>query len=98
MTDSPLPEPDSLVVKIHADREGCSFEIRTTGLTCAHGGESIHDDPGRAMSPNVVARRAQKWIDRYRAATNRERCRMCGYDWSAVKRALTRRQREEAQA
>ncbi|MEM8739769.1 MAG: hypothetical protein AAGG38_15010 [Planctomycetota bacterium] len=94
MTDSPLPDPATLYVRVHVGRDGCRFEVLARDPV-GHQDESVYICPAPASSPKTAEHRGVAWIAGYAAATDKERCRLCGYSWSAVKRALTR-QRAEA--
>lgn len=84
---SPLPEPENLTVELNADSKGITFEIR-------HGRESIFETDKPVMNRTTAERRGRAWIARYRASTKKERCRMCGFDWTSVRRYLRRKASE----
>jgi hypothetical protein len=95
----PLPDPDALLVRVvpgSAGDRGCGFQIRTTAVTCPNGGEVLHESEPVSMSPRAAAVHGRRWIDQYRRAADRDRCRMLGWSWSAVSRAIRRQRAEEA--
>lgn len=74
---NPLPPPDELAIRIHHDPDGYRFEIM-------HGEESIYLHPKPALREATARRQAAVWGGDYADADPQTRCRMCGYDWSAV--------------
>ena len=75
-----LPDPRSMAVHMHRDRDGYRFEVR-------FGDESLHEVVKPAATAVDAERRGKAWIKTYRDADARERCRLLGYHWSAVKKA-----------
>lgn len=78
---NPLPDPATLTAHVHHDPDGYRFEIRS-------GDESIHESDKAVLRPGTAERQATRWITDYTTADDRQRCRMCGFDWSAVRRTL----------
>ena len=89
MKSSPLPDPDALTIQLNTDRDGMRFEVRC-------GSESIHEAKTPVMSPRAAERRGRAWIQKYSDSSDHGRCRLCGFDWPTVSRALTRHRHEEA--
>ncbi|MEM8737259.1 MAG: hypothetical protein AAGG38_02110 [Planctomycetota bacterium] len=78
---NPLPPRSELEYRTHLDPDGYRWEVM-------HGDESIYLHPTPAKREATAERQAEHWLDEYEQSDARLRCRMCGYDWAAVKNHL----------
>lgn len=82
---SPLPDPDALRLTVERFATGHGFTItdRDDRDELIH-----HSTKTDYRTPQRAEAAAQRWIERYRNADARGRCRMCLYHWEAVRHHL----------
>ena len=78
---NPLPPRSELEYRIHIDPDGYRWEVM-------HGDESIILLLILAQRVATSERQADLWLDEYEESNAEMRCKLCGYDWSAVRRHL----------